>query len=105
MLLDGPVDTGRRDQLAEPSCWRRCARRSATSPATRVRRTVDVEVAVGDDVCLRVIDDGVGPPEPGATVGNGLRNMATRAEKLGGSFSLRPNAPSGTMLEWRVALS
>ena len=48
-------------------------------------------------------DDGIGPPE-GPTAGNGLRNMASRAEQLGGRFTLSARRPKGTVLEWRVPI-
>jgi signal transduction histidine kinase len=63
---------------------------------------VDVEVIFDVDLCLRVIDDGVGPPGDDQPRGNGLRNMATRAEKLGGQLTLRSNDGPGTILEWRT---
>ena len=65
---------------------------------------VDVSVSVDDeDVILCVTDNGVGPPE-GPTHGWGLENMAQRAERLGGEFSLEPATPHGTRLEWRAPL-
>jgi signal transduction histidine kinase len=62
----------------------------------------EVSVEVGPDVTLRVLDDGVGPPPVGAATGRGLANMAARAQRLGGSFTLRSGEPRGTSLEWRV---
>jgi signal transduction histidine kinase len=65
--------------------------------------SVDVEVAAGPELVLRVSDDGVGPAvERGA--GFGLRNMASRAAALGGSFEVGPRNPRGSVLEWRVPL-
>jgi signal transduction histidine kinase len=52
---------------------------------------------------LTVRDDGVGPnDEP--TSGTGLRDMAARAEALGGTFAIEPNEPLGTAVSWRVPL-
>ncbi len=51
---------------------------------------------------MSAIDDGVGPPSGERALGHGLRNLATRAVRLGGSVALRPNVPTGTVLEWRV---
>ncbi|MCW2942720.1 MAG: histidine kinase, partial [Actinomycetia bacterium] len=48
----------------------------------------------------RVEDDGIGIPSGGRR--SGLRNMADRAEALGGSFSTRGGAEGGTVLIWRV---
>ena len=64
---------------------------------------VEVTVVAGPELVLKVADDGMGPPAaPGA--GNGLRNMATRADDLGGHCSVRSRAPRGTVVEWRVPL-
>jgi signal transduction histidine kinase len=67
---------------------------------------VDVTVDVSSDEMLtvRVTDDGIGIPAAGRR--SGLRNLARRAEKLGGELRLEPADPSasppGTRLEWRV---
>ena len=64
-------------------------------------QTVSVSVAVGDDVVMRVSDDGVGLPDDRAT-GFGLPNMGARAEELGGRFSIVSGPEGGTDLEWTV---
>ena len=67
---------------------------------------VDVTVDVGPDemLAVQVIDDGIGIPAEGRR--SGLRNLARRAEKLGGELRLEPADPGaarpGTRLEWRV---
>jgi signal transduction histidine kinase len=38
----------------------------------------------------------------GRTAGNGLRNIAARAETLAGTFSITSRKPTGTLVEWRV---
>lgn len=66
----------------------------------------EVHLAVADDLVLTVTDDGAGIPL-GATR-SGLRNLAERAEELGGSFVVEPVDPDadrlGTRLVWRVPL-
>jgi PAS domain S-box-containing protein len=61
----------------------------------------DVTVTAGDEVVLRVRDNGVGiaasPPR-----GSGLGNIAARAARLGGSSEVRRAAEGGTLVEWRV---
>ena len=101
VLLDGPVDTGMRPDTANELI---ATLREALSNVARHARAsrVEVEVVFADDVRLTVLDDGVGPPAVGAPRGKGLANMAARAEKLGGTFSLGPAEPTGTRLEWRV---
>ena len=67
---------------------------------------VDVTVDVDSDgmLAVQVTDDGTGIPAEGRR--SGLRNMAKRAEKLGGELRLTPADPDaarpGTRLEWRV---
>ncbi|MFJ9690254.1 GAF domain-containing sensor histidine kinase [Streptomyces bacillaris] len=61
-------------------------------------------VAGGGALTVTVTDDGVGLPE--GAHGSGLRNLAERAGRLGGTFSAaaRPDPHHGTVLEWRVPL-
>ena len=66
----------------------------------------DVAVDVSQDGILSVVvtDDGKGIPSGGRR--SGLRNLAERAENLGGELRLGPAEPSaprpGTRLEWQV---
>ena len=66
--------------------------RSATCVGIDVRR-------VGDAVRLRVVDDGLRHPGPGAEPGFGLTGMAERAQLLGGSFSAGPCPEGGWVVE------
>jgi len=80
--------------------------REALSNAARHSRATAVSVLVRVDdgeLTLQVVDNGVGlPPEvPGG--GHGLRNMRSRAEKLGGTCEVSPAHP-GTEVDWRVPL-
>lgn len=103
VLLDGPLDTGVDDQVGTELV---ASLREALSNAARHAKATQVDVAVvvaADDVLLRVVDDGVGPPTSDTAVGNGLRNMAARAARVGGTLELRANEPNGTILEWRAA--
>jgi signal transduction histidine kinase len=80
--------------------------REALSNAARHARAtrVDVELEVGDDVLLRVVDDGVGLPDDAeAGGGSGLRNLRERAQRLGGTCTAT-TAPAGigTLLRWCV---
>jgi signal transduction histidine kinase len=84
------------------------ALREALSNAARHANAsqVDVTVDVGRDglLAVQVTDNGSGLP-PDARH-SGLRNLADRAEKLGGELRLSPADPAapapGTRLEWRV---
>jgi signal transduction histidine kinase len=84
------------------------ALREALSNAARHAQAsqVDVTVDVSPDgmLTVRVTDDGIGIAVGGRR--SGLRNLAGRAEKLGGELRLEPAdqsaSPPGTRLEWRV---
>ncbi|WP_282700163.1 GAF domain-containing protein [Streptomyces sp. CC219B] len=54
----------------------------------------------GREVRLTVSDDGVGIPAEGRR--SGLRNMAERAQQLGGDLTLSTPEAGGTRLLWRV---
>ncbi|MEU6537461.1 GAF domain-containing sensor histidine kinase [Streptomyces sp. NPDC047000] len=54
----------------------------------------------GREVRLRVSDNGVGIPAGGRR--SGLRNMAERAEQLGGELTVGSPESGGTTLVWRV---
>jgi signal transduction histidine kinase len=82
--------------------------REALSNAARHAQAteVDVTVDVSPDgmLTVQVTDNGTGIPDSGRR--SGLRNLASRAEKLGGELRIETAypgaAPPGTRLEWRV---
>jgi signal transduction histidine kinase len=84
------------------------ALREALSNAARHANASQVDVTVDTDsdgmLTVQVTDNGNGIPEEGRR--SGLRNLASRAEKLGGELRLEPVDPGapapGTRLEWRV---
>jgi len=63
-----------------------------------------VRLSVGTDLVLEVQDDGVGVPAELPAAGSGVRNVTTRAGALGGSATLAPAHPRGTVLRWSVPL-
>jgi two-component system, NarL family, sensor histidine kinase DevS len=64
--------------------------------------SVDVVVSVEDgQVTLSVADDGIGISDS-PSAGQGTINMRSRAETLGGSFTVGRRSPSGTRVQWRV---
>jgi two-component system, NarL family, sensor histidine kinase DevS len=66
---------------------------------------IDAVIAVeGEWLSFSLTDNGVGVGE-GPSAGNGIRNMSTRAENLGGTFTISRREPTGTIVEWRVPLS
>ena len=84
------------------------ALREALSNAARHASASQVDVTVDVDaegmLTVQVTDDGIGIPAEGRR--SGLRNLARRAEKLGGDLRFEPveegAARPGTRLEWRV---
>ena len=73
----------------------------ASATATRVVITV-----LGDTLQLEVRDDVVGPtPRDASESGLGVRNLADRAESLGGESHLDPALEGGSVLQWRVPIS
>ncbi|MEN3539198.1 GAF domain-containing sensor histidine kinase [Microbispora sp. ZYX-F-249] len=66
-------------------------------------RRADVTVQAADGhLTLLVHDDGVGIPPEGRR--SGLRNLADRAERLGGAFTVTSPPTGGAHLEWSVPL-
>jgi signal transduction histidine kinase len=68
---------------------------------------VTVDITQGGRLVVQVSDDGIGVPAEGRR--SGLRNLASRAEKLGGELHLGPVredvANPGTRLDWSVPLT
>jgi signal transduction histidine kinase len=54
---------------------------------------------------LNVRDDGVGLPATRSGEGQGLRNLASRAESLGGGFAIEAAEPRGTVVHWEASLT
>ncbi|MEO6469348.1 MAG: GAF domain-containing sensor histidine kinase [Acidimicrobiia bacterium] len=70
-------------------------------------KTVEVMVRADADCTVLVLDDGraLDEPSPHADAsGDGLVNLARRAEDLGGRLTLSPRAAGGMIFEWRVPL-
>jgi len=81
--------------------------REALTNAARHARAASVEVTVEVDdyhVVLRVSDNGIGIPPDGHR-GWGLRNLAERAQALGGELEVTSEENQGTALVWRVPLA
>jgi signal transduction histidine kinase len=83
--------------------------REAVSNAVRHARAEQITLAVrrrGDRLVVEVADDGVGLPSPadrGAS-GHGLRNMAERARRVGGSLAVGPGRRGGTVVRLELPL-
>ncbi|MCO5985799.1 GAF domain-containing protein [Actinoallomurus spadix] len=97
--LDGPLDLVVDDGVATQVTAVLAEALSNAARHARARR-VSVTVSVADDLVVRVADDGIGIRPGGRR--SGLRNLAERAERLGGSFRVGPGERGGSVLEWRV---
>jgi signal transduction histidine kinase len=105
LRLGAGLGAGTSPEAAEQAL---AALREALSNAARHAQAsqvdVTVDVSAGEMLTVRVTDDGIGIPAEGRR--SGLRNLASRAEKLGGELRLEPAdqsaSPPGTTLEWRV---
>ncbi|KUI40972.1 histidine kinase [Mycobacterium sp. GA-1199] len=78
--------------------------REAVSNAVRHAKasTLTVNVVVGDDLCIEVVDDGCGVA--GSITGSGLTNLKRRAEEVWGEFAIEAAPTGGTRLRWRAPL-
>ena len=81
--------------------------REALSNVARHARAqhVEVDLSVGDQIQLRVTDDGRGVDTTAhrtSRYGRGVANMTGRATALGGTLSLSGRPRGGTELLWRV---
>ncbi|MGH8978264.1 MAG: GAF domain-containing sensor histidine kinase, partial [Acidimicrobiia bacterium] len=102
VTFDGPVDVEVPSRVAEDLLS--TLREALSNVARHAHATsVSVAVSVGDEIVLRVIDDGIGPPSDTSREGKGLGNMRTRAERHGGRMEIRSGGHVvGTTIEWRV---
>ncbi len=103
LRFDGLVDTMVGDDLATDVV---ATVREAVSNVVRhaAAHEVTVEVKVGPEVRVRVLDDGIGVVERQHAVGTGrgLPNLTTRARQRGGSLVVEPRPGGGTALVWTV---
>ncbi|MGW0073346.1 ATP-binding protein, partial [Streptosporangium sandarakinum] len=102
LRMEGRLDNGVPAPVAEQLT---AVLREALSNIVRHARASKADVlveAAGDELLLRVRDDGVGLPGEGRR--SGLRNMEDRARQLGGSFEAGAAPDGGTLLTWRVPL-
>jgi signal transduction histidine kinase len=100
LRLDGLLDTLVPAHVSEHLL---AALREALSNVARHASAsrADVRVVLRDDqVSLEIADDGVGLPPDGRR--SGLRNLAARAEQLGGTLVLESAPGAGTRVIWQV---
>ncbi len=80
-------------------------REALTNTGRHARATsAVVDVVVGADLVVRVVDDGVGPPTDPTRL-SGLANMQERAARRGGWLRLEAGVTGGAVLTWSVPLA
>jgi signal transduction histidine kinase len=106
VLFDGPVDAAVRDEVATDLLA--TLREALANVAKHAHaKRVDVEVVAGEDVVLRVVDDGTGPggvADVAEGHGHGLVNLQRRAARWEGTCTLEAGPAGGSVLTWRVPL-
>lgn len=105
LALTGPIDTVVSEAIAADLL---STLREALTNVARHAQANRVEVAIHADVPSRtlelvVADNGVGIPEP-VSRRSGLGNMAGRADRLGGWFTVAPRESGGTIVTWKVPI-
>ncbi len=101
LRLDGPLDSRVPERIADEAV---AVLQESLSNVVRHSGAAraDARVAVNGDLTVEVTDDGVGLPAGGRR--GGLRNLAERAARLGGTFEAGPGPEGGTVLRWSVPL-
>lgn len=107
VTFNGPVDSVVPDAVAEEML---ATLREALSNVARHARAsrVEVEVSARDDTLeLAVLDNGSGidPSVLASNPGRGLKNMGSRADRLGGRLDVERVPAGGTLLRWKASLS
>jgi signal transduction histidine kinase len=101
--FDGPIDAVTTDDAGTNLV---AVLREALSNVARHAHATNVDVSVSATtraVVLEVRDNGVGLAD-GRRTGDGLGNIADRAQQLGGSSLIGPAPDRGTLLRWSVPL-
>jgi signal transduction histidine kinase len=100
----GPIDAGVPEHVADHLLA--VLREALTNAAKHAEADhFSVVVSASDEVRLEVIDDGSGldlPVEGGG--GQGLKNLQSRAKKLGGRCEVQPAEGGGTRVLWVVPI-
>jgi PAS domain S-box-containing protein len=101
--FSGPVDTTATEEVTEALL---ATLQETLSNIVRHAQAsaVSIEVNAADGIELVVRDDGIGLEPAAVVAGEGLRNMRTRADDLGGELSIEPAGATGTKVTWRVPI-
>lgn len=108
--IDGAVDTLVPDEVGDQAL---VVLREALGNVARHARASRVDISIvtaagdSDPARLRIdiVDDGVGMGRGDHRPGHGLRNIESRANRLGGTVAIDSSPGAGTTLHWEVPLS
>lgn len=105
VVTEGPLDLLVREPVREQ--FLAALRELLTNAAKHARAdSVHVSIRVGDDLSLRVADNGIGIAAlPDGDAAHGTRNLRDRAQALRGHFSIRRSDDGGTVADWVVPLA
>jgi ligand-binding sensor domain-containing protein/two-component sensor histidine kinase len=67
-------------------------------------KKLDIEISCTNEVLLKIIDDGKGFDANESFAGNGLKNMQSRAQSVGGTCTIRSFKGKGTVVEGRFPI-
>ena len=106
LRFDGPIDAALGESMATEMMA--VVREGLSNVAKHARATTAQVLAEVRDgrLSVRILDNGVGigasVSQPGG--GRGMQNLAARAARLGGTFTIANRPSSGTELHWNVPL-
>lgn len=101
VAFDGPVESRLADDAASDLLATLREGLSNVARHAAASRVAVSVVAVDDHAVLEIVDDGAGIAEERGR-GHGLGNMATRAARHGGEFSISAREEGGTVLRWKI---
>ncbi len=65
--------------------------------------SVEISIRIGDHLILTIADDGTGV-NPDSAHGHGLKNLRSRAERVGGTATLANQETGGALLTWQTGI-
>lgn len=103
--FSGPLDTSVNEEIATTVM---AVLREALANTARHARATKVDITAtlsAKHLTITVLDDGVGFETAAKHPGNGLRNLARRAQELKGDLNITSTCDGGTILRWRVPVT
>jgi signal transduction histidine kinase len=102
-ILDGDESIRIHDSTVANQLYQIAQEAVTNSVKHAAAKQIDIRLAMdGPELCLSIIDDGVGFPEKPRSEGLGLRLMCHGAALSGATFDVRRNGENGTIAACRV---